>query len=664
MTNDITVKTTKGGGLLIGKSDSQTTGDTQNATVSTSTDTSYRSPISDEDRKLASEREPIAILLTYGMAGDVVEKWFHIDDPDTEEADPALDRLVQNELSKLKYRTKLKQLLTQKLIYKWSLLVGAFTDTKVQADLKKPLAVGSDLKQLQVYNRTNVRIVEKDLNPMSLRYGKPVIYELNRGNGILTEIHYTRCCKFPDEECDEQSVLDGIWNDMNWGANIRYGAAMYMDRVGIGFPVFEFPEGTTLTELTSFDSQIPSIMSKSRICIAQNSPTANTGMKFHFEGAAGSVIDPTPFFKTNDEQISKATGIPQPSLVGAQAGAVTGSEVNMQGKYKVVSRYQAELEDVNRWTIDRLAESGQIGLVASGTATDKLKAVLARVFGKDYRHKTAQTYNVTWNSAFELSEKDEAQIEFTHAQTREKQLGWMSKDEVRAEEGLDPLPDGAGEWKDQSEFGGEQFLVQSKQRLKSKENTKEEKDNLGLSIDAETPEGTWVTIRGTHILIKEGESVSTAFQRTTGKKLTDFENKLYEKKFTAEKENKIFEKNYKENTVSGNREELNTFYETVGEGGEEGYDPNGNILSPSKTETTGFQRNSTPNAAQFSENKQTFKMQYNTLSEQNKSIIRTELGWKEGQHFDMVMKGRENATEDEFKKWFGIVKTKTFVWQP
>jgi hypothetical protein len=90
-----------------------------------------------------------------------------------------------------------------------------------------------------------------------------------------------------------------------------------------------------------------------------------------------------------------------------------------------------------------------LGLASTPKTDSKLKRVFARAFGIDYRHKTARTYLVEWNSAFELSDKDEATIEDLHVRANQGKLDYMSKDEVRADEGLDPLPDGAGEWKDQ-----------------------------------------------------------------------------------------------------------------------------------------------------------------------------------------------------------------------
>lgn len=46
-------------------------------------------------------------------------------------------------------------------------------------------------------------------------------------------------------------------------------------------------------------------------------------------------------------------------------------------------------------------------------------------------------------------------------------------------------------------------------------------------------EGKWITIRGTHVLIKDGESPSQAFKRTTGKDLSDVEKGIYDKPDSA-----------------------------------------------------------------------------------------------------------------------------------
>lgn len=407
--------------------------------VDTSLGAGFGDTITDSDRDFAAEREPVAHFLTYGIAADVTDKWFKINDPDTEEADPALDRTVQDALTKLKFKAKLTEGIEVERIYGWSLLVGGFSDVSDIRNLNTPLRQNSELKQLAVYSKTKVQVESKDENPNSERFGEPIVYRLDRGSGQYLFVHYTRTCKVQTRN-NGKSVLDPIWDDLTCGRNIRWGAAQWMYRNGGGFPVIYFPQGTTVEKLEEWadSGAFSDIMARTYICIAKED------MEFEFKGAQGRALDPQPFFQTNDEQISKGSGVPQPKLVGAQAGAVTGSEINMQDYYKVISRIQARLEDAVRWIIDKLADSGQLTLIKAGSDKDgKLKALFHKVFG-DYRHRTAKSYEIVWNSAFELSEKEEKEIEELHARANQAKLDYMTVDEVRAEEGLDPMPNGEG----------------------------------------------------------------------------------------------------------------------------------------------------------------------------------------------------------------------------
>jgi len=55
-------------------------------------------------------------------------------------------------------------------------------------------------------------------------------------------------------------------------------------------------------------------------------------------------------------------------------------------------------------------------------------------------------YNLVWPPGFELSDQTKADIALKEAQARSLQLKWMTIDEVRADQKLDPLPGGAGQF--------------------------------------------------------------------------------------------------------------------------------------------------------------------------------------------------------------------------
>ena len=466
-------KVTKDGALLVHPDIEGDIGSVKIPQVDTEYGAGFGDVISDSDRAFAACREPVANFLTFGVASDITEKWFTINDPDTEEADPALDRTIQDQLTKLKFKERLTEAIESERIYGKSLLVGAFSDAQSLNQLEEPLKKGSDLMQLAVYPATysagttspqkikEYEVQTKDEDANSIRYGEPIIYKLHRGGGSYLYVHYSRCYEL-NTRSTGASVLDPVYDDMTCGRNIRWGASQWMYRNGGGFPVIGFPAGTTAEQLETYHNSgaFTNLMARTAIFIAQNSQAENDGMTFEFAGAQGRALDPAPFFQTNLEQIAVATGIPQPKLVGAQAGAVTGSEVNVQDYFKVISREQAKLEECVRWVIDRLAESGQTKMVKAAVDTGKdsyhvkvLKGLLKRFKRGDYRHRTAENYVVEWNSAFELNPLGEADIELKQVQANQAKLDYMTVDEVRAENNLDPLPDGEGAKLKSTSFG-------------------------------------------------------------------------------------------------------------------------------------------------------------------------------------------------------------------
>jgi len=435
------LKTTKDGGLIVhplalDSADAEEGSSIRVPQASTELGAGFGDTITDADRKFASEREPVAYFLTVSMAADVFDKWFVIDDPTSEGGDPQIDQAVQKALTGLEAKQKLTEAVEYERIYGWSLLIGSFTDVSDVRELMNPVVPGSSLLQLSPYPKTKVQVWTSDADPNSSRYMQPEIYKVYRGEGSYLYVHHSRCCLIQTRSSGK-SVLDPIWDDLCCGRNIRWGAAQWMYRTGGGFPVISFPPGTTPEQLETWadSGAFANIMARTYILIAKDT------MDFKFEGAAGRALDPTAFFHTNDEQIAKGSGVPQPKLVGAQAGAVVGSELNQQEYYKVISRIQATLESTVRWIIDKLVESRQI--VVGGQRkvdADSLKDKVKRWLKTDQLPKPEPfKYEIEWVSAFELSELDTRQAELLKEQANEVRLKYMTKDEVRALNELDPL---------------------------------------------------------------------------------------------------------------------------------------------------------------------------------------------------------------------------------
>ncbi len=420
----------------------------------TSLGADFGEEITDENRFFAATREPIAGFLIYGIAAHIVERWFAVNDASTAAPDPEFDRSVQKELRKLKFKAALTQLVEYERLYGRALLVGAWDDVKELLELADKKQASADLQQLVAYPKTAYSVWSKDEDKTSLRYGLPLIYQVNNGSQTF-RVHWTRCFEL-QTRTHGRSVLDLVWDDLTCGRNIRWGVGQWVYRTGGGFAVIEFPKEyspapgkppvlTTPEQLQTWASSASwqNITHRNYICIIKDS------MSFHFEGAQGATLNPEPFFDTNTKQIAKATGYPKSILEGAEAGALTGSEKNDQQFYKQIAGEQAKLEDVNRWVIDQVLEQlhGSVAQVDSGlkSAGSVLKRLLRRVAPAVVKDQGPVEYEIVWNNAFELNAVDQARAELLTEQANQTRLQYKTVDEVRADNNVDPLPLGEGE---------------------------------------------------------------------------------------------------------------------------------------------------------------------------------------------------------------------------
>ena len=423
--------------------------------VDTSMGADFGAEITDDNRLFAATREPIAGFLVYGFSADVVEKWFSINDLATKNPDSELDRNLQAELRKLKFKFTLRTFDEFKRLYGNILMVGSFDDAQKLTDLTNEKSKDATLTQLAVFNKIQYSVWSKEEDKESFRCGLPLIYQIQNGTQTF-RIHYTRCFEHVGK-----SILDLIWDDLTCGRNIRWGTGQWVYRVGGGFPVIEFPKeyspspgapliATTPEKLQEWAAAAAfrDITHKKYFCLIKDT------MGFHFEGAQGAVLNPEPFFNTNLKQISIATGIPKSILEGAEAGALTGSEKNDQQYYKKISGEQSGLEDVCRWVIDQiLTQINGVPTQETDSASSKLAgSVLRRLLRKVTPAIVKDAaepldYEIVWSNAFQLSALDEARIDLLNEQANQIKLQYQTVDEVRegSEDELLPLPLGEGE---------------------------------------------------------------------------------------------------------------------------------------------------------------------------------------------------------------------------
>jgi hypothetical protein len=368
------------------------------------------------DLLFAIKREPVANRLVFQVAHDVFDKWFKVEEV-SEKPDPSFDREVQRVLAQLDAKSIFSQMAAFERGFGWAIIAMTFVD--YGEDLSKPVKNPKEIRELFAYAgdlHFTVQNSDEDKDKKSGRYGLPVFYTLNE-KGSRRKLHFSRAIHFATRLLDHNykglSILECIYDDLTVGRNVRWGLGQTIFRYGSGFPDVKV-EGASGKDLDKLEASQQFKSLQARIYFLHNDKTT-----LEFKGVAGKALNPEPYNNIIVESISTGSGVPATTLRGTQAGAVTGSEVNQLDYSKIVSDAQGRYEPGVRQLIDLLIECGQIQTKV-----------------KDYR--------IVWNSALELTETQKANVELGLAQARDLKTSWMTVDEIRAEQGLKPLPDGAG----------------------------------------------------------------------------------------------------------------------------------------------------------------------------------------------------------------------------
>ena len=384
----------------------------------------FGSQIMDSERLFASQREPILKWLVSYVASDIFDQGFRVYEVGNEE-DDTLDDLVQAALQTLKAKKNLTRLTVFERRWGTSVLLCAYSTNADKVDWKTPLyddkgkVIGDgQLLQITPYPKNSIVVKEEIKDRTSLLYGQPKFYEITQGATTTPlKVHHSRVIH-DAPRLDEHpywglSVMDPIWDDSTGWRNIRWAMYQMLWRYGMGYPHFSF-EGATQKEIDAWiagggltDFFVRGIF------------TSNEKATVKFVGLEGITVQPKEYKEMVYDSLATGTRISQDILKGVSAGAVTGSETNLKEYAKLISNEQSDIEDVPMQLIRRLMETGQIDF--------------------DYEKKA---FAMTWNSAFELSEIDDARVQLQTSMAYKNLTEILTINEVRVRAGEKDLKEG------------------------------------------------------------------------------------------------------------------------------------------------------------------------------------------------------------------------------
>lgn len=373
----------------------------------------FGAQILDADRTFSMIREPIAHRVVFTVAHDIYDNWFELklEGDEKGELSKKFDKWIQAELTRLHAKREFTLASVYERAYGWAITVLGYSDEAktLRGQLRNP----TDLVEMKTYGPRQIDKVDIEKDPKDPRFGLPVMYHINReGTAGHLLVHHSRVIHWvtrraypytPYENRKEWqglSVLDPIWDDLVTLRNIRWGMGQTMYRYGSGFPVLTF-EGATQEQLEDWTEAGKFANISARTYFA-----GTEKQKIEFIGTAGHQLDPMNYYLPIMENISAGSGIPLAILRGVQAGALTGSEVNQQEYYGLISDEQSAYEDGIRQLIDIIISFAEEG-------------------GEKY------DYLFDWKGGFELDDEKKARIESLEMDTYVKKAQFMTRNEIR-----------------------------------------------------------------------------------------------------------------------------------------------------------------------------------------------------------------------------------------
>jgi phage-related protein (TIGR01555 family) len=346
----------------------------------------------------------VAHRVVFGVAHDTFDKWFKVEEV-ANKPDANFLKAVETVLSTLNAKSVFTQMSVYERLCPYAIIVIGYVDHG--KSLQDPVTDPSEIRELAAYAgklQVTVQSSDEEKDPNNPRFGLPNLYTISRTGVGQEKIHWTRVIHFAtrllDHAYEGLSVLEPIYDDTTVLRNERWGMGQTMFRTGGGFPDVTVT-GANKKQLDDLEEGQQFKSLQARTYFLHNEKTT-----LDFKGLAGRALDPKPYYDPIMENISTGTSIPLAILRGAQAGALSGSDVNEREYFKVISACQSSYEPGIWQLIDLLMETGQI--------------------------PTVEDYNVKWLGGFELNELDKAQVQLAKAQANDLKTKYMKVNELRA----------------------------------------------------------------------------------------------------------------------------------------------------------------------------------------------------------------------------------------
>jgi len=348
-----------------------------------------------EHLDFVARNDPVANFIIFGVSEMIFDDWFVLIDEKGEEL--ANNTKIQRELRRLGAKRVFVQCLAaMRRFGKCYLYTGK--------NRYIPEVEGGKIASLYCFTPLECSIFEYD------DVGQPkmmkIVRTVGKGNTTEGQTLYLPAKDFIFWE-DEDSVLKAIWDMLVYLRYIFHSMAWFDMKIGAGLFVGYAEAGFGEESRGKWASTFADISVKRSIILDKGEMS-----DLKFVGPTGHVTDFVAHLEMCIKAIAVATNLPYELLMGAAAGAVTGSETNIKLGDEFERRIKGKVEPKFIELLDRM-----------GWTDDPLFEWLV---------KTAQT------------EEAKAKVEQVHAQAQATKTH-LTIDEKREIDGYPSLPDGRGD---------------------------------------------------------------------------------------------------------------------------------------------------------------------------------------------------------------------------
>jgi len=357
-----------------------------------------------EHLDFVARHDPVANFIVYGVPEMIFDDGFILVDEKGDEL--ANNKKIQRELRRLNAKRVWTQCLAAARGFGW-----CYQYTGKNRYI--PTTEGGKIASLHCFTPIECTVHEYDDSGNALMM--KIKITVGKGNSQVGEVLFLPAKDFivwnlrPIGRGDTgMSELEAIWDmlvyirymfhSMGW-FDMKIGAGLFVGYAEAGFG--DEAKGKWNTTFADISVKRSIILDKGELS------------DIKFVGPTGHVTDFVEHIKMCIQTISVPTRLPYELLMGAAAGAVTGSETNITLGDEFERKVKGMVEEYMLETIKRMGWND------------------APLF--EWIVKSSQT------------EENKAKVEQTHSQAMNQKLPYLTIDEIRAEEGYEPLPDGRGD---------------------------------------------------------------------------------------------------------------------------------------------------------------------------------------------------------------------------